>query len=39
MIGYQLFTTGMVEVPKNFNKNDKGKVSTKYATIVENTPI
>lgn len=39
MIGYQLFTTGMVEVPKNFNRNDKGKVSTKYATIVENTPI
>ena len=39
MIGYQLFTTGMVEVPKNFNRNDKGTVSTQFASVVEDTPI
>lgn len=39
MRGFQLFTTGMQEVGKDFRKRNRGTVTTKYATVVEHTPI
>ena len=39
MRGFQLFTTGMQEVGKEFHKRNRGTVTTKYASVVEHTPI